>query len=204
MSLMHVGRPPLRSYLTAGMGGHPKRKSMHTHWDNTPCNFLTTECVPRRPPHWITTPNMNIPSVPSKKWTVQFEYPANFTHRMSDFRHWIFECPMSNIMLTSHSTPGWDTADMYDIWILLFDYYHTFYCVKLMCVFIESQVDMKCINKTAFQWIPENVQALSSDKMSKRPDGMCASGLNVQWRDFRLAYFPYYCMCVVGIVVMCV
>ena len=50
-----------------------------------------------------TTPNINIPSVPSKKWTMQFEYLANFTHRMSDFSHWIFECPMSNILLTSHS-----------------------------------------------------------------------------------------------------
>ena len=30
--------------------GHPKRKSMHTQCDNTQCNFLTTKCVPRRPP----------------------------------------------------------------------------------------------------------------------------------------------------------
>ena len=51
-----------------------------------------------------TTPNINIPSVPSKKCTMQFEYLANFTHRMSDFRHWIFECPMSNILLTSNSS----------------------------------------------------------------------------------------------------
>ena len=31
-------------------GGHPKRKSMHTQWNNTQCNFLMTECVLRRPP----------------------------------------------------------------------------------------------------------------------------------------------------------
>ena len=51
-----------------------------------------------------TTPNINIPSVPSKKWTVQFEYLANFTHRMSDFRHWIFECPMSNVQYPANFT----------------------------------------------------------------------------------------------------
>ena len=46
-----------------------------------------------------TTPDINIPSVPSTKWAALFEYLAYFTHQylISDNGYLNFQCPMSKI-----------------------------------------------------------------------------------------------------------
>ena len=49
INLIRVGRPPLRSYLIAGMGAIRRGRAC-TRRENTWCNFLMTGCVPRRPP----------------------------------------------------------------------------------------------------------------------------------------------------------
>ena len=64
-------------------------------WYNSWC-FLYFNCLKNNTRY-------KYPQCRLKKMNVQFEYLANFTHQMPDFRHWIFECPNSNILLASHS-----------------------------------------------------------------------------------------------------
>ena len=62
-------------------GGHPERKSMRTQWDNTQCNFLTMECVPRLYNWPVETPTKG------QWWTKHLNVMMSFCWCYNIFKH---------------------------------------------------------------------------------------------------------------------